>query len=542
MIRITLILLLTIAFTPNSKAQIINANPGNYGSLISTLTPNDTLLLAPGNYTNGLIIHNVVGTSTQPIVIMGSGNTTVFMGDACCNTVSIKTSAFVTLQDFKLDGQNIANIDGIKAEGTTGNWAHHIVLKNLLIEGHGANQQTVGISTKCPTWDWVISECTIDGAGTGMYLGNSNGEEPFVNGIIEYNLIKNTIGYNIEIKHQNIGSRNATGMTLNGKTLIRHNVFSKENNASTGGSARPNLLVGNFPASGDGATDHYEIYGNFFWQNPSESLFQGTGNIVFYDNVCVNYAGGYGIAIQSHNSFKPRDIKIFHNTIVSDINWGLRLMDTDPAYQKYIYGNAVFSDHSTPIRIVGSGVSTANELDNIVASISNANNYVNNAANNISTIDLFPLVGSALNSTLIPNSLFTSYTDHSNDFNSNTRTWLYRGAYTGEGTNTGWHLAIDKKPVPNTSTVSISDLTSNTSIPEIQLFPNPAKERAYLKFNNSLSNIDLSIINIRGQVEFQHSYTNVQDIELNTSQLTKGIYFIQIKTPEFLRVLKMIKE
>ena len=96
---------------------------------------------------------------------------------------------------------------------------------------------------------------------------------------------------------------------------------------------------------------------------------------MFYDNVCVNYSGGNGVSIQSHNSFKLRDIKVFHNTIVSDVNWGLRLMDTDPVYQKYIYGNAVFSDHSTPIRIVGSGVSTVNELDNIVASISNANNY-----------------------------------------------------------------------------------------------------------------------------------------------------------------------
>jgi hypothetical protein len=254
--HLILLLLLTIAFTPNSKAQIINADPGNYESLISTLTSGDTLLLAPGNYTNGLIIQNVMGNSTQPIVIMGNGNTTVFMGNACCNKISIKTSAFVTLQDFKLDGQNIANIDGIKAEGTSGNWAHHIVLMNLLIVGHGANQQTVSISTKCPTWDWIIRECTIDGAGTGMYFGNSNGEEPFVNGIIEYNLVKNTIGYNLQIKHQNIGSRNVAGMTLNGKTLIRHNDLSKEKNASIGGSSRPNLLVGNYPTSGDGSTDH----------------------------------------------------------------------------------------------------------------------------------------------------------------------------------------------------------------------------------------------------------------------------------------------
>ena len=51
---------------------------------------------------------------------------------------------------------------------------------------------------------------------------------------------------------------------------------------STGGSARPNLLVGGFPPTGWGANDSYEIYGNFFYNNPVEALFQGTGNIKLY--------------------------------------------------------------------------------------------------------------------------------------------------------------------------------------------------------------------------------------------------------------------
>lgn len=534
--------LLIILCILNSKAQVINANPGNYTSLLSTLSPSDTLLLASGNYTNGLDIYNMIGTSLQPIVIMGSGNSTVFTGNSFRNTVSIKESAYITLRDFKIDGQNMPNIDGVKAEGTSGNWTHHIVLDNLLIVGHGANQQTVGISTKCPAWDWIIKECTIDLAGTGIYLGNSNGEEPFVNGIIEHNLIKNTIGYNIEIKHQNAGSRNVVGMTLNGKTIIRHNVFSKESNASTGGNSRPNLLVGNFPDSGDGVNDYYEIYGNFFWQNPSESLFQGSANLMFYDNICVNYSGGNGVTIQSHNGFQPRDIRIFHNTIVSNINWGIRLMDTDMAYQKYIYGNAVFSDHSTPIRIVGGGISTANLSDNIVDFVSNANNYVNNATNNIATIDLYPVVGSALNSTLIPNSPFITYTDYSKDFNSNIRNWLYRGAYIGEGANGGWHLAIDKKPVQYSNTTGLSDFIKNNSIHEIQLFPNPAIERVYLNFNNTLSKIKLSITNVNGQVVFQQNLNNIQETELDVSALPDGVYFIRINTKEFLTILKLMKK
>jgi hypothetical protein len=43
----------------------------------------------------------------------------------------------------------------------------------------------------------------VIGAGTGMYFGNSDGNHPFWGGLIENNLIMNTIGYNLQIKHQN---------------------------------------------------------------------------------------------------------------------------------------------------------------------------------------------------------------------------------------------------------------------------------------------------------------------------------------------------
>ena len=62
--------------------------------------------------------------------------------------------------------------DGVKAEGNA-SWAHHITIEGLHIVNHGNNQQIVGISTKCPSWNWVIRHNIIEGAGTGMYLGNS---------------------------------------------------------------------------------------------------------------------------------------------------------------------------------------------------------------------------------------------------------------------------------------------------------------------------------------------------------------------------------
>ncbi len=508
-----------------ATCQIIPANPSNYSALVAALQPGDTLLLDSGTYTAQLKIFNLVGTASDPIVLIGNGDKTIFEGNACCNTVSMKASAYVELHNILIDGLDIPYIDAIKAEGTSGNWAHHIMLDSIHIIGHGGDQQTVGISTKCTTWDWIIRHCTIEGAGTGLYLGNSDGSAPFVNGLIEYNVVLQTIGYNMEIKHQNINTRTIPGMTLNGKTIIRHNVFSKVENASTGGNARPNVLVGNFPSTGDGANDLYEIYGNLFWQNPVESLFQGTGNIAFYNNICVNHVGGNGVTFQNHNNFAPRTLFVFNNTIIGDQLWGIRLLDTDPAYQKYVIGNAVFSDHATPIRIVGGGVQSAQVEDNITSTMMNADNYITNTSANIELIDVYPTMGSLLKSTLIQNTVFNAFSDFQNDFNGNERDWTYRGAYTGQGVNPGWKISLEQKQMSGPQV----DLSYPFEHSEINLFPNPVGNTLYIRMNETTPSfpVKIQVIHLTGQVILEQDLRNSTE-EVNVSTLLPGIYLLQI--------------
>src|SRR5262249_4748127 len=163
----------------------------------------------------------------------------------------------------------------------------------------------------CLSWNWVIRGNLIERVGTGMYLGNSDGNQQFFAGLIEYNVIIDTIGYNLQVKHQNARPTVAGMPTADARTIIRHNVFSKSGNSSTGGLARPNLLVGRMPPSGPGVNDRYEIYGNFFFQNGTEALFQGEGNVYFYDNVMFNSLGS-AISIQNTNG-APRDVHIFNN-------------------------------------------------------------------------------------------------------------------------------------------------------------------------------------------------------------------------------------
>ena len=530
-----IIFILSAAVISNSAfANFITANPSNYTSFLSSLVAGDTLYLTSGTYTNNLTLNNLTGTFAQPIVIMGSSAlyTTIFQGQSCCNTVSITQCSYVVIKNLQLDGMNLA-VDGVKGEGTAGNFAHHITLEYLNIINYGNNQQTVGISTKCHAWDWVIRKNRIIGAGTGMYLGNSNGDKPFVNGLIEYNLIMNTIGYNIEIKHQTDTVRdNFSGTSVNGKTILRYNVFCKESNASIGGNARPNLLVGGFPLTSWGSTDYYEIYGNFFYQNPTEALFQGTGNIMLYENIFVNHSdpSGYrAVYITSHNGVQPQDIKVFHNTVwANNSSGGIRLYNPNTSYQQYCYGNAVFAPSAI--------TNFTNVLDNVTDSYGNASSYVLSASVNIVSLDLYPQSGQ-LTGTVTPNTLFQSNTGWNLDFNTDIYNWTFRGAYSGCCTNNGWQLQLDTI----SNTINVTGVGFKESIKnEISIYPNPTTNHFNIELKRKSKKIEVIIINITGQIIYTVFASETQKIELNAKDFPSGIYFVHIQTADFVETKKLI--
>jgi hypothetical protein len=439
-----------------AKARTIPATPATFEDKVPYLLPGDVLQLAEGIYTGSLRINGINGTAAQPIVIMGAGNTTIFNGNDCCNTISLRKSAYIVIKNMKLDGLNLKGPDAIKAEGNTAanpNWTHDITIENLTIVNYANNQQQVGISTKCPSSNWIIKNNIIDGAGTGIYLGNSDGAQPFVNGLIENNFIQNTIGYNIEVKHQINGQRDLAegikaGTNRSGKTILRNNVFSKGKNSSTGEeSARPNVLVGGFPAMGTGKDDYYEVYGNFFYNNPVEALFQGTGNIMIYDNIFVNHANPAGfraVYITPHNGVSPQNVKIFHNTIWSNtVAGGIRINNPDVNYRQYITGNVAFSPDASTAITANSSVTLLS--DNITDSYASANHYVISAARKLSKLNLYPRAGKLKEKVPAPQTLFLNSTDYDKDFNNDAYDWRYRGAYSGSGVNKGWKLALARK-------------------------------------------------------------------------------------------------
>ncbi|MCF6261133.1 MAG: Ig-like domain-containing protein [Gammaproteobacteria bacterium] len=431
--------------------KVVIATPDTYRALLSDLKPGYTLSLEAGVYEHGLSISDLHGEAGNPIIITGpeTGDPAVFLGDRGItrNTVQITRASYLTIRHLKLDGLDVEYIDAVNARGIT----HHITLDRLEIVRHGAAQLTNGIATRGPAWDWIIRNCKIIGAGTGMYLGDSEGRRwPFVGGLIEHNLFVDTVGYNVQFKHM-VSRFDSNGDPIPGmpledrKTIIRHNVFSKASQPSPPlEGPRPNLLVGHFPLSGPGSNDVYEIYGNLFYENTTEALFQGEGNIALYDNLFINSSGD-AVNIQPHNDV-PRNINVFHNTVVATGN-GIGVWGADMNFTHRVAGNAIFAGKPISTSTSDPNNSAVVLRDNVTAAHASASDYLMNPEGDpgLGTLDLFPLAGKLLADSM-DMTAFQGFSDWDLDFNQDPRDGTYRGAYAGEVNNNGWALAIDFKP------------------------------------------------------------------------------------------------
>jgi hypothetical protein len=417
-----------------APVRTIQANPSNYRSYIAGLLPGDRLLLASGTYTQGLNLWNKNGQPNKCIVIEGpaSGSPAVFTGSDAFNLVSLKDSSYITVRNLTLDGQSRLG-DGVKAEAGAVS-VHHILLENLTIKNHNNTVQSVGINTKCPIWNWVIRRSTISNSGTGLYLGGSSGQFEVVNVLIEHNLIHNTLGYGVQIKHQ-LSRNTSLGIPSSATTILRHNVFSKATGSLSGVEARPNVLLGHWPLSGAGSTDIYQVYGNLFDENPYESLLQAEGNVALHDNLFVNRTGPAAVRFQKHYSL-PRRLEIFHNTVVAK-GTGITIYSADAAYQQRVIGNAVFA--GTPI--VG-----GQQSGNAIGTYASAATYLNNPTAPLgSGLDLYPKAGQLMGAA-IDTSFLSGLVDWDKDFNKLSRITIYRGAYSGDGVNPGWQPVLGIKP------------------------------------------------------------------------------------------------
>lgn len=313
-----------------ARAADVNADPSNYKAALATLKPGDTLHLAAGTYapmgSTPLPLSNLNWTASQWITVTGPSAdppTAVFQAspDGCCDVVEITNSSYLAIENLYVDGMHVDGAFGISAKGDTLNVVHDIRVESCTLvdmDNDGITgdlgQQDDGISTKTPTWGWIIRHNKIVGAGTGMYLGNSNGSDPFIAGVIDDNVVDQPTGYCIEIKQQSPWPAVPDIPTKPTATILSNNVFIKADHAATKSGPRPQVLVDGFPTSGPGAQNHYELYGNLFVHDDEDYLLQATGRVHVHDNACVDDAMHGAINFTDHDGYTVVDAIVYDNT------------------------------------------------------------------------------------------------------------------------------------------------------------------------------------------------------------------------------------
>jgi hypothetical protein len=81
----------------------------------------------------------------------------------------------------------------------------------------------------------------------------------------------------------------------------------------------------------------------------------------------------------------------------------------------------------------------------------------------------------------------------------------------------------------NCTTLSTQEINSNNFV----IYPNPTKDKLYLKTNKSLGNVALILSDINGRLVLSQKVNLFGEVELNVSNLQSGLYILNIKGNNF---------
>ncbi len=84
-------------------------------------------------------------------------------------------------------------------------------------------------------------------------------------------------------------------------------------------------------------------------------------------------------------------------------------------------------------------------------------------------------------------------------------------------------------------------ISSNESIVNTALYPNPNDGSFTLNFSETIQNISVSIVDITGKILSSETFLNSENIAFNHN-LSSGIYFVNVNSKDSEATLKMIVE
>ena len=109
------------------------------------------------------------------------------------------------------------------------------------------------------------------------------------------------------------------------------------------------------------------------------------------------------------------------------------------------------------------------------------------------------------------------------------------GLYFGSSFTSGIPASIYRFYDPNLSTQQLSKT-------KFSMYPNPTSSQINLSFENNLENANLKITSILGQTVLEKQNLSGNDFNINVSNLTKGIYIIELNDGVSVINSKFIKE
>ncbi len=131
------------------------------------------------------------------------------------------------------------------------------------------------------------------------------------------------------------------------------------------------------------------------------------------------------------------------------------------------------------------------------------------------------------------------------DFNEN-------GMYDAPPTDHAWQLMLENATGDTTlmfaHNTDFTDIFPVTSVPEIgsvsfRMYPNPATDKVWIESDKlNKSDYSLSVYDISGRMTSVRQVNRNERIEINVQNLTKGIYFVELKTTNDRNIMKLIKK
>lgn len=421
-IRTAAVVIAAAALVETSLAAEIEIGPSaNVRTAVADLQPGDVLVLRGGTYTfDGNMTWTANGTPAEPITIRAKAGERPLLTQATNlqNVIEIRDSSYLVVERLAFTGGS----HGIRLRNSD-----YVTIQDCEIFETG----DVAISANSGgTYEGLrLLRNHIhhtNGTGEGMYLGCNNDNCRVANSLVEGNYIHHTNrasvvqGDGIELKEGSYGN------------TIRDNVIHD--------TKYPGIIA--YSTVGNGAQNVIE--GNVIW-NVLDNTVQMAADVVFRNNIVLG-----NVAMQSHQSGRPANIEIVHNTIITS---GSGIQVRNVVGPILIANNAVYAQGSA-IRLISGDLGQVTVAGNVGAGGVSGGSGGWTTGNGIAAdlesagysgeppIDAFPASGSAL-----IGAGDTRYTVQ-NDFNRDDRAGSVDvGAYRYQsGGNPGWAVRAGFKP------------------------------------------------------------------------------------------------